>query len=178
MTIARVLDDAGVPRRGARVAITDDLADKVRRLYLERGLTQAEIATEIGYSPKVVQRVMAERNIQARPAVSRAGANRASSLKEQTNALAVRGITVRDVKTWAIEQGLLEQITRGLPTQRVVTAYLEAHPAEQGTPVETTTRQVAAALVGLRTTEAVELARRLVAGDAVDLGPLTVREAS
>lgn len=38
------------------------------------------------------------------------------------------GVTQHDVKVWAVEQGLLDEVKRGIVAGRILDAYAEAHP--------------------------------------------------
>ncbi|WP_435744956.1 hypothetical protein [Nocardioides sp. SYSU DS0663] len=126
-TVRRWLLDHGVQLRAARVDYTPELIDQVRRLYTAEEKTQAEIATILGVSTKVVQTAMDLAGVDRREAKARVGRDTARGLKDRITAL---GVPTRDIKAWAVEQGLLERITVGLPSRAVVDAYAATHPRE------------------------------------------------
>jgi hypothetical protein len=130
-TIARCLDDHGVARRGAPVKHTPELIDDVRRLYLEEGLTKVEVAARIGHSAKVVEHVMAAHGIPSRPAVARKPVDHSIGLRQR---IAELGTSSREIKTWALDHGLIDHVAVGLPARRLVDAYEAAHPNQEEGP--------------------------------------------
>lgn len=143
-TVRKQLKAAGTPMRDDRsthsggVAKTYDptFIDAVRRLYLDEHLTIAQVAERLYTTPKVVGTVMRRHNIPSRPdAFTSEGhphRDNAGALKAQIRAL---DVTSLQIKTWALHQGLIERITRGVPKQALVDAYATAHP----TPAHTAT---------------------------------------
>jgi len=67
----------------------------------------------------------------------------AGALKAQIVAL---GVSSLQIKTWALHQGLIEKVTRGVPSQATVDAYAAAHPtpADPATSTATTEGDTAA----------------------------------
>ncbi|MEV5001975.1 hypothetical protein [Nocardioides sp. LML1-1-1.1] len=123
-TIARLLEEHGVARRGAKVAHTTELIEKVRHLYNDQHYTQVEIATLIGRSPKVVQNLMQSAGIERRAPKARQGRDNALGLKQR---IADLGATPADVKQWALTAGLVDRVHRGLPARALVEQYAVAH---------------------------------------------------
>jgi len=135
-TVRRALDKAGVPRRDDRAGRTvtpkqydPDLVARVRQLYVADGLTQDQVAEQLGTSTKVVQNIMARNQIPARPAANTAGHgfahDGAIALKQR---MADAGVTSAQVRAWAHQTGHPVN-DRGLVNSATVDAYLAAHPA-------------------------------------------------
>ncbi len=135
--IRRVLDKHGIPRiderslnSGGKPRVYDDATvAEVARLYQDEGLSRREVATRAGLPYKTVVTIMSHLGIQARPAASTPGlypgVDRATGLKQQ---IADLGVTPREIKAWALREGLILSIAVGLPPARLVTAYADAHP--------------------------------------------------
>jgi len=110
-----------------------DLVAQVRRLYLEEELSQGQVAARLGTSTKVVQRLMTRHDIPARPQAHlgnngnrrRGTDNPTAQVKARLDAL---GVTALDVKRWALKQGLIDEIKRGVCQTSLVDAYETAHP--------------------------------------------------
>ncbi|GAB2762871.1 WhiB family transcriptional regulator [Nocardioides pakistanensis] len=92
--VRAVLDRAGIERRDDRKTRSGgkpkdypaDLVADVRRLYVDQGKTQAEVAAQLDTTVKVVQNVMARHDISARPSAvesSKAGIGRPLKLDDQ-----------------------------------------------------------------------------------------------
>lgn len=143
-TVQRKLKAAAVPMRDDRASHSGSgpktydtaLVAEIRRLYLDEHHTIAEVAAQLGTTSKVVGTVMRRYDIPSRADAFTTEGNprrdNAGALKNQIQAL---GVTARDIKDWALGQGLIDHIARGLPAQRLVDAYAAAHP----TPSTTTT---------------------------------------
>lgn len=123
-TIGRILEEQGVPRRGAPVPRSPELIEQVRHLYQDEHLTQVEIGERIGQTTKVVQSVMTEAGIDRRSAKARHGRDNARGLKQK---IADLGVTSAQIKAWAINAGHLDQMHRGLPSGALVEKYSAAH---------------------------------------------------
>lgn len=117
--------------RGQHAATLDGhLADELRRLYTDEHLTIAQISERIGRAYRTTQRLMHEAGIDVRvgrPAQSPAqrAINGAPTLKQRITAL---GVTSAQVKAWALAEGLIYEVQVGLPPNRIVTAFENAHP--------------------------------------------------
>ncbi|CAI9417245.1 hypothetical protein [Nocardioides sp. T2.26MG-1] len=140
-TIKRVLIDAGVqirprgPKPGDKHKNYDPtLIADVRRLYTDEHLNQAEVANHLGIGIKVVQNVMRAAHIPTRAtAVERSQAgtsHRTNTLGRLRDAINATGATPRQIKDWALSQGLIPAIARGLPHLGLVEAYAAAHPTD------------------------------------------------
>lgn len=127
-TIGRVLEEHGIPRRGAPVPRSPELIEQVRHLYQEEHLTQVEIGQRLGQTTKVVQSVMTEAGIDRRAAKARHGRNNAYGLKQK---IADLGVTSAEIKVWAISAGHLHQMHRGLPAGALVEKYAAAHRKDE-----------------------------------------------
>lgn len=126
-TVARHLEDAGVPRRATATHVTPELVAQVRSLYVDEHRTQAEVAAHLGLTVKIIQNIMGSHHIQPRPAAhlgGQPGVDRAIGLKTQIQDL---GVSPRQIKEWALRAGLIHEIAVGLPPVRLVTAYADAH---------------------------------------------------
>lgn len=129
--IRAVLDDAGIPRRddrtlksGGRPREYDEhTVNQVRDLYVQQRLSRTEVARRLDLPLKTVVTIMGRHDIAARKGMS--GARDGAKSLKQT--MTDRGITSRQVKDWALTQGLISQIARGLPTASLVEGYLAAH---------------------------------------------------
>lgn len=123
-TIGRVLEEHGIPRRGAPVPRSPELIEQIRHLYQDEHLTQVEIGERLGQTTKVVQSVMTEAGIDRRAAKARHGRDNARGLKQK---IADLGVTSAEIKAWAIAAGHLKQMHRGLPAGSLVEKYAAAH---------------------------------------------------
>ncbi|AJR18464.1 hypothetical protein GUY44_07010 [Pimelobacter simplex] len=130
-TIGRLLEEHGVPRRGAPVPRSADLVEQVRRLYVDENLTQIEVGQRLGIGLKVVQSVMAKADIERRPAKARQGADNARTLKQR---IADLHTTAAEIKLWAIAAGHLPAMHRGLPARALVEKFAAAHATSSPTP--------------------------------------------
>lgn len=133
-TIRSALLAAGVTlrddRRGhsgskPKTAADDDPAvvAQVRRLYLDEGLTQAEVAERVGLGTHGVQGIMARHDIPARPPATELDSPRVDGAKTLRARMAELGITSADVRTWARSAG--HSIPdRGVPAAALVDLYV------------------------------------------------------
>lgn len=136
-TIRDTLDKAGIQRRddrrghsgGQRKEYDQELVDRVRALYELHRLPQAEVAEAIGCSVKVVANVMAYAGIQPRPPANSArhGHPIPNNAKRIHQRLTDLGLTSRQVKEWALQAGLIEEIRCGSAPEHLIDAYLAAH---------------------------------------------------
>lgn len=123
-TIARLLDEHGIARRGSPVPRSPELTQQVRDLYLDQHLSQVEVGRRLGVSTKVVQSIMTDAGIEARAPQARTARDNAIGLKQQ---IADLGVAAADIKRWAIAAGHLTQMQRGLPARALVEKYAAAH---------------------------------------------------
>ncbi|UUW88442.1 hypothetical protein [Pimelobacter simplex] len=123
-TISRLLEEHGIPRRGAPIPRSADLVEQVRQLYVDENLTQIEVGQRLGIGHKVVQSVMTEAGIDRRPAKARQGADNAKTLKQR---IAELDTTAAEIKLWAIAAGHLPAMHRGLPARALVEKFAAAH---------------------------------------------------
>lgn len=133
-TIRRALDHAGIERRDDRATASGSqpkaydpaLVERIRALYTDQGLSQSEVADQIGTSTKVVTTVMTRYGIPARePGLQhKPGQDRAAGLKAR---MATAGISAAQVRAWARTTGIPVPPV-GLLKTAVVEAYLVAHP--------------------------------------------------
>lgn len=103
----------------------------ITRRYQE-GESAPAIAATYGVTPTSIYQVLRKHGVTKRhrqKSLAQSGNHYASTLREQLTDL---GITSHQVKTWALHNGLLDRITRGLPSQRLLEAYAEAHPTTEG----------------------------------------------
>lgn len=134
-TVRRVLLDSGITLRddrrtrcgGKPTHIDDETAAQVRDLYINQRLTIMQTAKKIGRSHKFVARVMRAHGIEPRPDASAGAGHRVDGAGTLKAHLADLGATSRQVKDWALTQGLITEIHRGLPPARLVEAYADAH---------------------------------------------------
>lgn len=129
-TVRRWLLEHGVQLRAARINYTPELIEAVRTRYIDHHMTQGEIANDLDVSTKVVQTAMNLAGIDRREAKARVAADNARGLK---NRLTDLGVTSHQVKTWALEQSLIDHITTGLPKTTLVDAYTAAHNQQGAT---------------------------------------------
>ena len=128
--VARCLEENGVPRRGTPVTYTRELLEEVRDLYVNQNHTKAEVAEKLGLTQKVVDHAMQIANIEPRPSIARIPADHSVGLKQLINDL---DVSTRQIKQWALDQGLVEVIARGLPKRALVEAYINANPPTSAT---------------------------------------------
>jgi hypothetical protein len=105
------------PRRPIEKGVRDEL---VRR-YLG-GETLAELGHEHHISPERVGRIVREAGHPTR----RVGGPQT----RVADRLAALGVTHHQVKTWAVQQGLIPEIPRGVVQTRLIDAYAAAHPTQ------------------------------------------------
>ncbi len=126
-TVARhghPLRDDRKTRSGGKPKTYDPaLVEKIRDLYLNDLLSQAQIAQRIGTSVKVVQTVMVRHQIPARQGET----GRIDGAAPLKAAIAEYGVPIHDIKSWALTHGLLHEIQPGIPPRRVFDAYVDAH---------------------------------------------------
>lgn len=104
-----------------------DLVDQVADLYAG-GLSQGEVAEQLGLTRKIVWRLMLRHDIEARQGET-GHMDGSRGLKDLMAALHVDSATV---KRWALDNGLLHDATKpGLPSMWLVQAYAAAHPLEE-----------------------------------------------
>jgi DNA-binding CsgD family transcriptional regulator len=126
-----VMRDDRKTHSGGQNKAQDDpqLVDQVRRLY-RAGATQQKIAWKLGTSPKVVQRIMRDHGIEARPPANVPGFGSSrpgtSTLRDLVTAIRDAGLTSRQLRGWAREHGI-DVPTRGPVGWPVLNAYLAAH---------------------------------------------------
>lgn len=123
-TIRRVLLEHGAPTRDKRVDYTPELIERVRAAYVDEQLSKAEAAEQLGCSVKVIDRALKLAGVTPRPAVARNPRDGATHVKQQ---LVDLGVTSRQVKQWALEQGHITEMKRGVPAAVLVIAYANAH---------------------------------------------------
>lgn len=129
--IRQILDRNGIQRRDDRALHSgghprkydDDTIREVIRLYVDEHLSRNTVAQRLGIPYKTVCTIMMRAGVTARQGQSGRG-DGAKSLKAY---MAEHGLVSRDVKQWALDQGLVDHIARGLPPQTLVDAYAEAH---------------------------------------------------
>lgn len=134
-TIRRLLASAGVTIRDDRAVASGSkpieydpqLVDQVRELYLDRRLSQSQVAAELGTTVKVVAGVMARHQIPGRKGET-GHMDGSKGLRQEMVDL---GLTAREIKAWAAEQGLIELPMVGIPSRRVFDAYVEAHHLQE-----------------------------------------------
>lgn len=139
--IRAILDDLRIPRRDDRTLNSggkprewdDDTVNAVRRLYLDQHLSRTHVAEELHLTLKTVTTIMRRYDIPARERQC-GHLDGAATLKARMNDA---GVTSRQVKDWALQQGRITTIARGIPKAALVEAYLDAHPG----PSTTTTTQ-------------------------------------
>lgn len=147
-TIRKVLLDAKIELRDDRrlysgganriEAYPEEFVADVRRLYLDHGLTQAETAQQLGVSPKVIYTTMAKHKIPARPdAFSPGGRGRVNPVEGLKARIDALDTTAREIKEWAIRQGLLHEMQVGLPPSRIIDAFIKAAGVEIERPAAT-----------------------------------------
>lgn len=109
----------------------------MRRLYLEQGLTQSQVADELRTTPKVISNLMARHGIEARPDVVTAGTHRnspgTSTLAAYRAELDAADITPADLRAWARANGIEVPVT-GLPPRHVFHTYLAAQAPDEPQP--------------------------------------------
>lgn len=126
-----ILDRNNIERRddrrghsGGRPRKYDDtVIAEVRRLYVDKQLSRQEVAAELGIPYKSVQTIMTREGIPARQGQS-GRVDGSATLKQR---IAELGATSREIKEWALRQGLLAEIKVGIPPARLVDAYAAAH---------------------------------------------------
>lgn len=128
-SVRRQLERAGVTMRDDRAGRTvgqktysDDLVEQVRALYIDRGLSQAKVAAQLGLGPKVIVTLMARHGIPARQGQSGGG----DTLQAYRDRLDELGVTAADVRQWANSHGHPCGI-RGVVAEHVIDAYEDAH---------------------------------------------------
>lgn len=121
-------DRSGHSGRGQTVTDPPEMVDRIRRLYTLHGLTQHQVAEQIGRSAKYVQNVMARHGIQARPAVNQPGHGHPTHnpSADITGRLLAAGATNADVRAWARDNHMAVGI-RGAVPRHLVDAYLAEH---------------------------------------------------
>jgi transposase-like protein len=134
-----VLRDDRTTHSGGRNKAADspEVVEAVRRLYGgEEQLTQEQVAERLDLTPKVVQRIMRDHEIPARPAAHERAADlnrkRATPSELMRQRLEAAGVTSKDVRAWAQEHDLACPATGTVP-QRLLAAYLRA---DGGIPAE------------------------------------------
>lgn len=127
-TIRRLLLEHGAPTRDKRVNYTPELLERVRAAYVDQELSKVQAAEHLGVTPKVIERALRLAAVTPRPAVARNPRDGATHVKQQ---LVDLGVTSRQVKVWALEQGLVDELRRGIPKAALVAAYAAAHHAEE-----------------------------------------------
>lgn len=134
-----VLRDDRTTNSGGRNKAADspEVVEAVRRLYGgEEQLTQEQVAERLDLTPKVVQRIMRDHEIPARPAAHERAADlnrkRATPSELMRQRLEAAGVTSKDVRTWAHKHDLACPATGTVP-QRLLAAYLRA---DGGAPVD------------------------------------------
>lgn len=129
--IYALLDHHGIERRDDRaghsgskpVEYPPELVAQVRRLYVDENLSRTAVAERLGFPLKRVETIMRRYGIDARPRQT-GRQDGARGLKDQIAAL---GVTVRDIKTWALEHGLIDDASKpGIPSAHIVAAYAVA----------------------------------------------------
>lgn len=119
------------------------VVELVRRLYVDEGLSRAQVARRAALTGKVVQSIMKRHGIAARPDVVTSGENHnepgRSTLTEHAESIAAAGLTAPELRAWAIAHDV-DVAPTGLPSKRVLAAYLAARDApavEEPTPAPT-----------------------------------------
>lgn len=131
----RTTNSGGKPR-----AYPAEQVAAVRRLYLDEGLTQAQVADELRTTPKVISNLMARHDIPARPDIVTAGPTRNapghSTLTAYRADLDAAGVTPADLRTWAREHDIDVPVT-GIPPRHVFNTYLAAQAPDEPQPAPT-----------------------------------------
>ncbi|WP_159794502.1 helix-turn-helix domain-containing protein [Puerhibacterium puerhi] len=128
-----VMRDDRSTHSGGRNKIADDprVVAAIRRLYVDEGLSQTEVAERLQLTYQVVRRVMRTNGIEARPPASVTGHGSArpgvSTLAKLRQAIEDAGLTARTLREWAIANGI-DVPTTGLPGWDVLDAYLADRP--------------------------------------------------
>jgi transposase len=139
ISVRRQLAKAGVQMRddrhsrsGGKPKVYDpQLVAKVRALYVDQGMSQAEIAERIGRTPKVVQHLMKREGIPARKGAS-GGGDTLQGYRDRLNEL---GVTSTQVRAWARATGHPVS-PRGVIGAHVVDAYEAAHQTTTQDPTQ------------------------------------------
>lgn len=136
VSVRRQLAKAGVTMRddrggksGGQNAIENRdpaLVDRIRTLYVDQGMSQREVALELGLSPKGVRNVMKRAAIPAREGQSGGG----NTLKGYSDRLAGMGVTGALVRAWARGNGIPVGVRGAIPSH-VLDAFEHAHPTTQ-----------------------------------------------
>jgi hypothetical protein len=115
----RTTNSGGRPRQ-----VSDEVVARVRELYVDRRMSRAEVAAELGLGYKTVVTIMLRHNIPARKNQS-GRSDGAFSLKQRITAL---GATSSSIRAWANEHGVDCPEVGVVPT-RVVDAFEAARRA-------------------------------------------------
>jgi transposase len=142
-----VMRDDRSTHSGGRNKIADDprVVAAIRRLYVDEGLTQRQVAERLQLTYQVVRRVMQANGIEARPPASVAGHGSArpgtSTLARLRQAIEDAGLTARTLREWAAAHGI-DVPTTGLPGWDVLNAYLAARPTATAPTARGSVRRV------------------------------------
>lgn len=138
VTVRRILRDHGhTPRDGRaggsggrnRITYSPEQIEAVRASYVDEQHTIAQTAAHVGLPIKAVTTILHDNGIPRRPDAFDPRAPRrdnANNLKAQLDGL---GIPSLELKRWGLAQGVIQEIARGLPSQRLIDAWLEHHPS-------------------------------------------------
>lgn len=91
------------------------------------GESAPAIAQDYGCTATSIYAFLRKHGINERHGVRTSTTGRGDHAKALRALMDAHGITSHQVKTWALEQGLISQISRGIPRQQLVHAYLNAH---------------------------------------------------
>lgn len=130
VSVRRQLQRAGVAMRddragrsGGKPKINDPATvDRVRKLYIDQGLSQGKVAQTIGTTTKVIQTLMKREGIPAR----QAQAGGCDTLQGYRTRLLELGVTSAELRTWARAHGYQPHI-RGLVAEHIIDAYEQAN---------------------------------------------------
>lgn len=113
---------------GHPIKLTDTDHAEIVDWYLA-GTPTADLAAAYGVSQATIYHHLARAGVprtgRRRPTP---GVDRSAGLKQQ---LAALDVTAREVKEWALRQGLIFEIAVGLPSKRLVAAYADAHTSQE-----------------------------------------------
>lgn len=127
---------AAAPKPKGRPRKVADAAEVVR-LYVDETRTVPQVAETLGCSVPTIRRALKTAEVELRddrktndPAAGhRARVNTMTALKARIDAL---GTTSREIKEWAVREGLLLEMQLGVPPARLVAEYAAAHDLTEG----------------------------------------------
>lgn len=108
-----------------------EMVDAVRHLYLDELLTIDAVAERLATTHKIVATIMRRHDIPRRPDAFHPSSPRRDNSVALKARMVELGVTSRQVKEWAITEGLIEDLRVGLPSAVLVNAYVAAHEEAQ-----------------------------------------------